>query len=343
MRVWLVRGGKHGETETLSLDKGVAAIGFSDVPDVGNVSSREDIADMLKASNGSEPEGRITNRSAQLYTFAHRIELGDLVVMPLKTKAKIAVGEVTGGYKYIPENPEGKHAIEVNWLQQDIPRATFKQDLLYSLGAFMTVCQIKRNNALTRIQTVLAGKPDPGDSELELLTSDDSETDFSETDLEVAIRDQITRFIQSHFSGHDLARLVGFILQADGYNTELSPPGPDGGVDILAGKGFLGLDSPRLLVQVKSGTSPADVTVYRNLQGTMQSYKAELGLLVSWSGFTRPTEIEAKPHYFQIRLWDQSDLLSALFRTYDRLPEELRAELPLSRTWLLVQPDSDAE
>jgi restriction system protein len=74
----------------------------------------------------------------------------------------------------------------------------------------------------------------------------------------------------------------------------------------------------------------------------MQSYSAELGLLVSWGGFTKSAESEARTKHFQIRLWDQSDVLSALFRTYDRFPEEMKAELPLTRSWLLVQADAES-
>ena len=81
-----------------------------------------------------------------------------------------------------------------------------------------------------------------------------------------------------------LATLVDAVLRADGWVTKLSPPGADGGVDILGGRGSLGLDDPRLCVQVKSQNAPADVTVYRTLQGTMQTFKAEQGLLVCGSG-----------------------------------------------------------
>ncbi|MDA3921025.1 MAG: restriction endonuclease [Salinisphaera sp.] len=240
MKVWLVRGGKHGETEALSLDNGEAAIGFSEVAGVGHAGSREDIAKMIRSNDAGALDGAIINRSAQLYAFAHRIEKGDLIVMPLKGKSKIAIGIAEAGYKYLPERPEGKHSIQVTWNAPDVPRSSFKQDLLHSFGAFMTVCQIKRNNALARIETVMKGKVDPGDSTLEVEPSDDSQGAITGTDLEAAISDQISRHIQSHFSGHGLARLLAAILSADGYNTKVSPPGPDGGVDILAGKGFFG-------------------------------------------------------------------------------------------------------
>ena len=84
------------------------------------------------------------------------------------------------------------------------------------------------------------------------------------------------------------------VLQAEGYFTQLSPAGPDGGVDILAGRGSLGFEGPRLCVQVKATASPVDVTVLRSLVGTMQSFNAGQGLLVSWGGFTRDLEREAQ-------------------------------------------------
>ena len=131
------------------------------------------------------------------------------------------------------------------------------------------------------------------------------------------------------------------MLSVEGWVTKLSPPGPDGGVDILAGRGSLGLDGPRLCVQVKSQQSPADVTLYRTLQGTMHAFSAEQGLLVCWGGFNRAVLQAAKQGHFTVRLWDSSDLVGAIYRNYDRLPADIRAELPLKRVWTLVAEDQD--
>ena len=91
-----------------------------------------------------------------------------------------------------------------------------------------------------------------------------------------------------------------------------------------------------LCVQVKATGSAADVNVFRALQGTMQTFKANHGLLVSSSGFTKPLRQEARQSFFQVRLWDASDLVQAIYRVYDRLSEEIQAELPLKRIWALV-------
>jgi restriction system protein len=57
---------------------------------------------------------------------------------------------------------ERRHTRRVKWVRPDVPRDEFHQDLLYSLGAFMTVCQITRNDAEARVAAILEGKQDPG-------------------------------------------------------------------------------------------------------------------------------------------------------------------------------------
>jgi restriction system protein len=96
-----------------------------------------------------------------------------------------------------------------------------------------------------------------------------------------------------------------------------------------------------LCVQVKSQNSPADVTVYRTLQGSMQSFKAEQGLLVCWGGFNKVVLTEAKQGHFSVRLWESSDLVRAIYRTYEKLPAEIQAELPLKRVWMLVKETTE--
>ena len=117
-------------------------------------------------------------------------------------------------------------------------------------------------------------------------------------DLPQYARDEIKTFISVNFKGHALANLVAEVLRSQGFHTLVSPPGPDRGVDILAGRGHLGFDQPRFCVQVKSGDTRTDVTTVRELTGVMNNHKASQGLLVSWSGYTRDAISEAKNHYF---------------------------------------------
>lgn len=343
LKVYLARAGAHGEEEDYALENGLAIIGFVEVP---SLEGAHDYDAVVALVGGALPDAKPRakgNFAGQLWAFAVAMKEGDIVILPRKLTSQIAIGRVAGPYKYLQVGSEFRHTRAVEWVRSDIPRTAFGQDLLYSFGAFMTVCNISRNNAVSRVMAVLAGKPDPGLSELpakpsnEIVPSDDDVAALP--DLAQSAHDQVVAHIQSRFKGHALSRLVDAVLRADGWVTKVSPPGPDGGVDILAGRGALGLDAPRLCVQVKSQVTPADVTVYRTLQGTMQTFKAEQGLLVCWGGFNKVVLGESRQGHFTVRLWDSSDLVEAIYRNYEQLPAEIQAELPLTRIWMLVSEE----
>ena len=190
---------------------------------------------------------------------------------------------------------------------------------------------------------MLAGSRDPGNGGLPDESGGSEGNEESDTDGEATpniaelARQQILEHIRSNYLGHEFARLVESVLRAEGYFTLGSSAGPDGGVDILAGRGSLGFDGPRLCVQVKATSGTVDVTVLRSLMGTMQSFKADRGLLVSWGGFTRDVEREARQGFFSVRLWHADDLVDAICRNYERLPEHIQNEIPLERVWTLVR------
>ena len=127
------------------------------------------------------------------------------------------------------------------------------------------------------------------------------------------------------------------VLEAEGFFTQVAPPGPDGGIDVFAGQGPLGLDSPRLIVQVKSSPMPVDVNVVRELHGVLSTHGADQALLVAWGGVNKTARQELRSQFFRVRVWDADNLLDAVLRNYDKLSEELRADLPLKRVWSLVE------
>ncbi|MCA9599436.1 MAG: restriction endonuclease [Myxococcales bacterium] len=330
MSVWLVRAGQTGDREDFALDNDVAVVGWDDMPNLASAETREELDQLYLQTYPDAGKNRRSNHVGQLWAFSHRIKPDDLVVLPLKRSSAIAIGKVTGPYQYVHSPGTPEHRRPVQWLRTDIPRTSFDQDLLYSFGAFMTVCAITRNDAETRIRALLAGEPP--------MASDatGSADEESIPDIEQIARDQISTHVLQKFKGHHLTDLVAAVLQAEGYVVQVSPPGADGGVDILAGTGPLGFAQPRLCVQVKSQQSPADVTVFRSLQGSMQTFGAEQGLLVCWGGFNKAVQSESRLSYFRIRLWDAGALLEAVLRMYSKLPKELQTELPLKRVWALV-------
>jgi restriction system protein len=219
----------------------------------------------------------------------------------------------------------------VKWLKE-VPRSAFDQDLLYSFGAFMTVCRIQRGQAEERIRAVVEN----GAARTGPTASEESSDYTAPPDLEQSALDQIREYVGRKFRGHELATLVGAVLEAQGYKLQISLEGPDGGIDIIAGRGALGFERPRLAVQVKSGDAPVDVKILRELQGVMKNFGADQGLVVAWGGYRQSVPREAARLFFEIRLWDSDDLISMVQAHYEALPEAIRSELPLKRIWTLV-------
>ncbi|MCJ7588581.1 MAG: restriction endonuclease [Candidatus Aminicenantes bacterium] len=334
MALWLVRAGKHGEYEDKCLELGISAIGWNDLPDLASIKARDELKDLFEKIYPDKKKMALINEASQVWALINRIQKDDLIILPLKRRAAIAIGRVSGSYRFREDlDPGMRHTRPVEWLKKDLPRTLFSQDLLYSFGAFMTVCQIRRNRAEERVQAILAGKKDIPEKP-ESIVSGQEESE--EIDIETLTSDQILDFLRRKFKGHDFARLIEAILKAQGYITKRADPGPDGGVDILASAGPMGFDKPYLCVQVKSSETPADVTVLRSLQGVMKGYGADQGLLVSWGGYTIKALEEAKRSFFTIRLWDSNDVIDALFKHYENFDDELKAELPLKRIWCLV-------
>ncbi len=330
MALWLVRAGSRGEQETLALEKEVAVIGWDELGDLSHISSKDALLDLLRSTYPNAKEGTLRNWRSQIWIFLHEMQEGDLVALPLKQRPAIAFGRVNGPYRYRPNFPPGaRHTHSVKWIKE-IPRAEIDQDLLYSLGALSTVCRIQRNNAEERILFLLKG------SIPQSFAQEEKEADQTFSDLEELALDQIRNYISHRFKGHRLTHLVAAILRAQGYKVRVSPEGPDGGIDILAGSGELGFDPPRIAVQVKSSDTPVSIKTVRELQGAMKNFRADYGLFVSWGGFKTSVDKEKARLFFEIRLWSSEDLLYEIFRLYDRLPEELQAELPLKRIWMLV-------
>ncbi|OOY31257.1 restriction endonuclease [Thioclava sp. F36-6] len=347
-RLWKVALGKNGEYEAGAFAKSVLTVDFNIHSDISHAKDRDGLIAVMETAFPDAKHKTHLNFAAQMNQFINVIQIDDLIICPVKTSSTISIARVTGDYKPDPETGSPTRAVQ--WLKTDLPRDTFKQDLLYSFGAFMTVCEISRNNALARVEQVIAAGKDPGDgttpSTKPLAPVPDADTvsdaaSEAMVDLDQIARDQIEKRIASVFTGHDLTTLVAAILQAQGMKVRVSPPGADGGIDLVAGSGPLGLESPRIVAQVKSGTITVQHPDLQGLIGSVQDTQADYGLLVSWNGFTPPVRKRLNELYFRVRFWGRQEIVDNLFSVYEELPEAIRAELPLRRTWTLVPDEGE--
>jgi len=344
MAIWLVRGGKYGQHEQKFIHDNRIYVTWDDLSkDLSKMKDRAKLFDVMGEIYPEAKPKTLHNWVSQVWPFANEIEKGDLIVLPLKGEPSIYMGEVTGDYHFQMDGPNPYyHWRSVKWIGEGIPRSRFGKDLLHSFGAFMTICRIKRHNAEDRITNMRDSgwKDDPGFTGSAGAQEGTDET-VEAVDLEEQGRDQIALLIAAKFKGHGMAILVEAILKAQGYTTYRSPEGPDKGVDILAGAAPLGFGSPQICVQVKSQDTPVGRVEIDQLMGAMKTVQATQALFVSWGGFKPTVYKEVAPSFFGVRLWNRNDLLHQLFAHYDRLDEDLKADLPLKRIWTVAAQDEE--
>ena len=340
MTLWTVRCGGDGAYEQEAVAQKIVGIGWGGLGDISKIDSREELMLHFATTLPNDSLASIRNQLAQVYAFRSRIQIGDLVALPLRNSASIAFGRITGDYKFVKDaHHYVSHQRSVEWIKE-VPRSLIDQDLLYSFGAFSTVFEVKRNDAEVRIIALLSGTkmptPKPGDSK----NVDTGEDDIPEVfDFELFARDQIRKVIEQKFTGHGLAKLVGEILVAEGYTVLVSPEGPDGGVDVLAGSGKTGFEDPKIAVQVKSGNQTVDAPTLRDLQGTMSIFGATNGLVVSWGGFTSQALKDARKAFLQVHTWNSDDIINHITANYDALSPETQSVLRLKRIWTTLPAD----
>lgn len=338
MAIYLVRAGKQGQFEQQFLDNSKAFLTFGQTEKSWKEMEWEEIRQAISKEDWVNTKGQVSNFSGQINAFAKTIQVGDWIVLPSKFAPTIHFGKVTSAYRFAPRE-ECPHLMDVDWCDIDIPRDRFDQDILYSLGAFMTVCQIQRNNAEVRIEQMRANGWKVADRGGTIEIEAEESEELQSYNLEEYARDQISKQLIRQYKGHGMERLVGEILKAMGYEVYESPKGADNGVDLLAASGQFGFGDQRILVQVKTQDTPVGQDVVDRLVGTMHAHHADKAILVSWSGIKRNVESLKKSKFFEVRFWDRDNIIHELLENYEKLSDEFRAELPLKRIWTLTDQD----
>ena len=344
-KFWTVRTGRSGERTEWSIANGVVGGGWDQIPDLTNVKEKEQLREIVTEHRAGS-KAQVANATGQLWTMRTQIKDGDYIALPIRATSQVAFGRVVGGYKYLASEPDPtrRHGLGVEWVATDVPKSMIKQDLLYQLGSALTIFRVGNNDADFRLEQIMKGRPDPGartalNSSAKTATQSTESEDLIEEDginVEEVAQDEIARLLQEDFKGHELSELIAALLTADGFKCRNSPPGADGGVDILAGMGALGMDSPKLVVQVKSQTSAVSDVVLQQLNGAIHRYQADQALLVTFGGVTGPAKAYLESQYFNIRVWTMGDILNQIYQHYEQLDGEMKAQLPLKQIWVPI-------
>lgn len=222
---------------------------------------------------------------------------------------------------------------DVSWSKQ-VSRDRLTVNARNTLGAIMTLFNVREEVAAEiRNKAVPLGQEEPP------VTPEIEEAeDEAMEELSAEFVEKSGAFIEDHIAALDweeMQELVAGLLRAMGYRTTVSKPGPDRGYDIFASPDGLGLEEPRIFVEVKhrKGTSIGSQEVRSFLGGRSTKDRC---LYVSTGGFTREARYEADRSNVPLNLLALPDLRRLLVDHYDKLDEATKTLVPLKRIYVLA-------
>ena len=71
----------------------------------------------------------------------------------------------------------------------------------------------------------------------------------------------------------------------------------------------------------------------------MKNFRAEYGLLLSWSGFKSSVINETAKQFIEIRLWTHNEIIPEFLRYYNQMDDEIKELISLNRIWVVNSND----
>ena len=330
-QVWVVRAGVNNEIASDVKRASVVAIGWGAMGDLTGLSTRDDFKNCYRSKYPGNNEARVGIGAGQVYRFVKEIQTGDIVLTPIAVSREVLIGEVIGNYVFDPQviSKHYPNIRKVKWLRKDVSRDDLSTSFRNTLGGLSSV--FTANAFLPEVKAFLGEKPPKEPPEGEV-----PEVDFA-ADVQAKADEMISDLLY-RIDAYEFQKLVASVLQAMGFRTKVSPPGPDGGVDIRAFPDAFGFQAPRIRVQVKHRKGQATQQEVQQFAGaTNASGENYNGLFVSTGGFTSHAIREAEKHP-NITLVDRESFVNFLLEHYDKLEPQYQAMVPLQRVYIPVPP-----
>ncbi len=335
--LWMVRAGSNSSHVEEFIEKGFVAVGFSD--ELGAIprgTSRDQIVARLKACYPDRKEGKIINAAGQLYRFHEEIANDDEVVTYDAAQRCYFLGTVTGKVQHVEQ--QMPYQRNVKWTRR-VSRDALDVATRNTLGATLTLFRPNDEAASDlRIRSVAIDAP------LQVDISPASAKTAIEVDMGMQTSSVIAQagtFVEDMINALDpdeMERFVAGILRAMGYKARVSPKGADRGVDIFASPDGLGLQEPRIFVEVKHRDGKIGAPIVRSFLGGRKP--GDRCLFVSTGGFAKDALYEADRSNVPLRLIDLPLLRELVLENYEKLDEETRRLVPLTRVYLPAPTDA---
>lgn len=325
--VWMVRAGEGGYLVE-EFARGYVGIGWNKLGDLSTLGSQDDLHRLYVGAFPNEKPTKVSGAVAMLYKFRSAIKVGDKILTYHPTKREYLVGTVTSDYSYKPnEIKDYNHVRKVEW-EGRVSRDSLSASSRNSLGSTLTLFSINED-VWSDIQSSLSGKQVT--TEETRITEEKEELEQIREDVESKAHELIKDKILA-LNEDDMERLSASILRAMGYRARVSPKGPDRGVDVFASPDGLGLQEPRIKVEVKHrrNTSIGAQDLRSFIGGLRQG---DRGLYVSTGGFTKDAKYEADRSNIPVTLIDLDELATLVVSHYENFDLEGRALISLIRVY----------
>jgi restriction system protein len=325
--MWIVRspGGKHAQE---FLKMGLVAIGWARASgQLKSAQTPKEFYDAIRKSYPEDPPQKIINSGSQLHKFFRTMQEGDTVATYDSAQRKYHIGTVKGPVFNEPNAPAGlSNARKVDWegeVERDRLSAAAKNSLGSTLSIFQPSAEAETEirNALKTSGAPVQATPQPPEVEVE-----DPFANAAENSREL-IKDRLIKL-----SWDDMQSLVAGVLRAMGYKTKISDEGGDRGKDIVASRDGLGLEPPRIYVEVKHRKAQMGAPEVRKFIGGRNAQNDRC-VYVSTGGFTTEAKYEAERSSVPLTLVDSDDLVELLIEHYELTDSETRTLLPLRKTY----------
>lgn len=275
-------------------------------------------------------EQKVAASVGQVYRFAHSMAQGSTVVMYDPAERLYHIGIINGPCKPTCD-PEGlSYTRTVEWEKtalRDMLTPAFKN----SLGGIQTIFAIS-DEVMSDLEAA-GSKPAYNDG-----TADADDGAANDEEILAATYDNGVELIKdrvNQLDWEDMERLVAGMLKAMGYCARVMPKGPDGGRDVVASPDALGLESPRIVAEVKHRKGAMGAPAVRSFIGGLRA--GDRGLYVSTGGFTKEARYEADRANVPVRLLDLDAFVCHYVDVYDKADDDTRSILPLTRIWWPAQ------
>jgi restriction system protein len=340
--LWMVRAGRGAAYVESFLDGGFVSMGFGHELGVSIAGlERAELLARLKAHYPSRKEGRVLNAAAQGHRFCSEVQVGHEVLTYDAGRRYYYLGTVQGAVSHHPDGEPGlTFRRKVKWTSR-VSRDELSVATRNTLGSTLTLFLLNDEAAAeVRTKAVPIDSPEPAHQELRP-AEPSAEESASLDDLLTSMVSRAGEFIEDRIMAlepADMEHLVAGILRAMGYKARVSPTGADRGIDIFASPDGLGLQEPRIFVEVKHRKASMGSQEIRSFLGGRQP--GDRCLFVSTGGFTREARYEAERSNVPLTLVDLPLLRELLVDHYDAMPVEAQQLVPLTRLhWPVVAAD----